>query len=99
MDRGRIPARELDHIGDDGGQLVGLFDEIGQQRLAGAGFDVPTRQQHLDVCSQAGNDFGATSSVLGVCIGYLRRKTEEQGERRLLHTVRGVGYILRDDEQ
>jgi two-component system response regulator MprA len=45
-----------------------------------------------------GYDFGATSSVLGVYIGYLRRKTEERGERRLLHTVRSVGYILRDDE-
>jgi two-component system, OmpR family, response regulator MprA len=45
-----------------------------------------------------GYDFGATSSVLGVYIGYLRRKTEEGGERRLLHTVRSVGYILRDDE-
>jgi two-component system, OmpR family, response regulator MprA len=45
-----------------------------------------------------GYDFGATSSVLGVYVGYLRRKTEECGERRLLHTVRSVGYILRDDE-
>jgi two-component system response regulator MprA len=41
-------------------------------------------------------DLGATSSVLGVYIGYLRRKTEEGGEPRLLHTVRGVGYALRD---
>jgi len=44
-----------------------------------------------------GYDFGATSNVLGVYIGYLRRKTEEGGEPRLLHTVRGVGFILRDD--
>jgi two-component system response regulator MprA len=29
-------------------------------------------------------------------MGYLRRKTEAEGESRLLHTVRGVGYILRD---
>jgi len=43
-------------------------------------------------------DFGATSSVLGVYVGYLRRKTEEGGEPRLLHTVRGVGYILREEE-
>ena len=43
-----------------------------------------------------GYDFGATSNALGVYIGYLRRKTEESGERRLLHTVRGVGYVLRD---
>jgi two-component system response regulator MprA len=43
-----------------------------------------------------GYDFGATSNALGVYMGYLRRKTEAGGEPRLLHTVRGVGYILRD---
>ncbi len=44
-----------------------------------------------------GYDFGATSNSLGVYMGYLRRKTEAEGESepRLLHTVRGVGYILR----
>ena len=44
-----------------------------------------------------GYDFGATSNALAVYVGYLRRKTEGGGEPRLLHTVRGVGYILRDD--
>ena len=43
-----------------------------------------------------GYDLGATSNALGVYIGYLRRKTEQAGEPRLLHTVRGVGYILRE---
>jgi two-component system response regulator MprA len=43
-----------------------------------------------------GYDFGPTSNALGVYMGYLRRKTEEGGEPRLLHTVRGVGYVLRD---
>jgi two-component system response regulator MprA len=43
-----------------------------------------------------GYDFGPTSNALGVYIGYLRRKTEADDETRLLHTVRGVGYILRD---
>ena len=42
-----------------------------------------------------GYDFGAASNTLGVYMGYLRRKTEEGGASRLLHTVRGVGYILR----
>src|SRR5919112_820290 len=41
-----------------------------------------------------GYDFGSTSNTLGVYIGYLRRKTEAGGERRLLHTVRGVGNAL-----
>jgi two-component system response regulator MprA len=44
-----------------------------------------------------GYDFGATSNALAVYVGYLRRKTEAGGEPRLLHTVRGVGYILRAD--
>jgi two-component system, OmpR family, response regulator MprA len=43
-----------------------------------------------------GYDFGASSNALGVYVGYLRRKTEAGGEPRLLHTVRGVGYVLRD---
>src|SRR5215207_5546551 len=43
-----------------------------------------------------GYDFGSTSNTLGVYMGYLRRKTEAGGEPRLLHTVRGVGYVLRD---
>jgi two-component system, OmpR family, response regulator MprA len=42
-----------------------------------------------------GYDFGASSNSLGVYMGYLRRKTEAGGEPRLLHTVRGVGYVLR----
>jgi two-component system, OmpR family, response regulator MprA len=42
-----------------------------------------------------GYDFGASSNSLGVYMGYLRRKTEGEGEPRLLHTVRGVGYVLR----
>jgi two-component system response regulator MprA len=44
-----------------------------------------------------GYDLGATSNALGVYIGYLRRKTEEGGEPRLVQTVRGVGYVLRED--
>ena len=43
-----------------------------------------------------GYDFGNTSNALGVYVGYLRRKTEAGGEPRLLHTVRGVGYVLRE---
>jgi len=42
-----------------------------------------------------GYDFGPSSNSLEVYIGYLRRKTEAEGEPRLLHTVRGVGYVLR----
>jgi two-component system, OmpR family, response regulator MprA len=43
-----------------------------------------------------GYDFGPESNSLAVYIGHLRRKLEEGGEPRLLHTIRGVGYILRE---
>jgi two-component system response regulator MprA len=42
-----------------------------------------------------GYDFGTGSKSLDVYVGYLRRKTEAGDETRLLHTVRGVGYVLR----
>jgi two-component system, OmpR family, response regulator MprA len=43
-----------------------------------------------------GYDFGPSSNSLEVYVGYLRRKLEADGESRLLHTVRGVGYVLRE---
>ncbi len=43
-----------------------------------------------------GFDFPTTANSLEVYVGYLRRKTEEAGEDRLIHTVRGVGYVLRE---
>jgi two-component system response regulator MprA len=44
-----------------------------------------------------GFDFGSSSNSLDVYLGYLRRKLESDGDRRLLHTVRGVGYVLREE--
>jgi two-component system, OmpR family, response regulator MprA len=43
-----------------------------------------------------GYDFETSSKSLDVYISYLRRKTEERGEPRLIHTVRGVGYTARE---
>jgi two-component system, OmpR family, response regulator MprA len=43
-----------------------------------------------------GYDFGYASNSLDVYIGYLRRKTEADGEPRLIHTKRGIGYVLRE---
>ena len=54
---------------------------------------VLTRSQIFD--RVWGYDFGPASNSLEVYVGYLRRKTEAAGEPRLLHTVRGVGYVLR----
>jgi two-component system response regulator MprA len=43
-----------------------------------------------------GYDFGPASNALRVYVGYLRRKLQDAGGRPLLHTVRGVGYVLRE---
>jgi two-component system response regulator MprA len=44
-----------------------------------------------------GYDFGGDDNVLEVYVGYLRKKTEQAGEARLIQTVRGVGYVLREE--
>jgi len=43
-----------------------------------------------------GYDFSHTSNALDVYVGYLRRKTEGEDDARLIHTVRGTGYVLRE---
>ncbi len=55
---------------------------------------VLTRTQILE--EVWGYGFPTTGNALEVYIGYLRRKTEANGEPRLIHTVRGVGYVLRE---
>jgi two-component system response regulator MprA len=51
---------------------------------------------HSNIYDQIwGYDFGPDSKALAVYIGYLRRKTEDGGESRIIQTVRGVGYTLR----
>ena len=44
-----------------------------------------------------GYNFGGVSNIIEVYVRYLRQKTEVEGGRRLIHTVRGVGYVLRED--
>ncbi len=41
-------------------------------------------------------DFGSQSNLIEVYVGYLRQKLEAKGEPRLIHTVRGAGYVLRE---
>jgi len=55
---------------------------------------VLTRDQIFD--DVWGYDFGGESNIIEVYVRYLRTKLEESGEPRLLHTVRGVGYALRE---
>src|SRR5512145_334403 len=45
-----------------------------------------------------GYDFGGESNIIEVYVRYLRQKTETDGIARLIHTVRGVGYVLREEE-
>jgi two-component system response regulator MprA len=45
-----------------------------------------------------GYDFGGESNIIEVYVRYLRQKTEDDNQPRLIHTVRGVGYVLREDE-
>jgi two-component system response regulator MprA len=53
-------------------------------------------ERHTIYTEVWGYDFGAGSKTLDVLIGYLRRKLEEGGRARLIHTVRGVGYVARE---
>jgi two-component system response regulator MprA len=46
-----------------------------------------------------GYDFGEGSNSIHVYLGYLRRKLEAEGEPRVLHTVRGVGFVLREEDR
>lgn len=55
---------------------------------------VLTREKLMD--GVWGFDYEGESNVLEVYIGYLRNKLEEAGEKRLIHTVRGVGYVLKE---
>jgi DNA-binding response OmpR family regulator len=61
-------------------------------RNAGRVLTRPMLAQHV-----WGLDFDPESNVVDVYVGYLRRRIEGPGERRLLHTVRGVGYVLTDE--
>ncbi|MGI6606488.1 MAG: response regulator transcription factor [Peptococcia bacterium] len=55
-----------------------------------------TREKIMDTVW--GYDYQGESNVLEVYIGYLRQKLEENGEKRLLHTVRGIGYTLKEQD-
>ena len=81
----RINGREVDLTRTEY-QLLELFLRHPRQVL--------TRSVILD--RVWGFDFETSSNSLEVYVGHLRRKSEASGEPRLLHTVRGVGYVLRE---
>lgn len=90
LDTGTRQARRGDRIIDLSAreyELLELFMKHPRQVL--------TRPQ---IYSEVwGYDFSGESNILEVYIRYLRRKLEARGEPRLLHTVRGVGYVLREE--
>jgi two-component system, OmpR family, response regulator MprA len=86
------PARRLVHRGDRTLELTKTEFDLLELLLYNAGI-VLTREQIYERIW--GYDFETSSKSLDVYISYLRRKTEEAGEARLIHTVRGVGYTAR----
>ena len=98
--RGSTPASSSETI------TVGPLEvDIPGRRARVNGVDVDLTKREFDllaVLSRAqllelvwGYDFAADTNVVDVFIGYLRRKLEANGGPRLLHTVRGVGFVLR----
>jgi DNA-binding response OmpR family regulator len=85
------PARRVRAL--DAGADDCLSDPFAVEELAGQAGRVLSR---ADLMLRVwGFPAGADSNALAVYVGYLRRKLEAGGEPRLLHTVRGVGYVVR----
>ncbi len=78
--------------GDREIQLTKTEFDLLELLMVNAGIVLTREQVYEDIW---GYDFESSSNSLDVYVGYLRRKTEEAGEPRLIQTVRGVGYVLR----
>jgi two-component system response regulator MprA len=87
------PARRLARRGERVIELTKTEFDLLELLMHNAGI-VLTRDQLYERIW--GYDFETSSKSLDVYVSYLRRKTEEGGEPRLLHTVRGVGYTVRE---
>jgi two-component system response regulator MprA len=87
------PLRRRAHRGEREIELTKTEFDLLELLLHNAGI-VLTRDQLYERIW--GYDFETSSKSLDVYVSYLRRKTEEAGELRLLHTVRGVGYVVRE---
>jgi two-component system response regulator MprA len=86
------PMRRQVHRGERAIELTKTEFDLLELLLHNAGI-VLTRDQLYERIW--GYDFETSSKSLDVYVSYLRRKTEDGGESRLLHTVRGVGYVVR----
>ena len=86
------PARRLVRRGERELELTRREFELLEELARHAGM-VLSRPQLLE--RVWGYDFEVDGNVVDVFVGYLRRKLEEEGEPRMIHTVRGVGFVLR----
>jgi two-component system response regulator MprA len=86
------PLRRQAHRGERAIELTKTEFDLLELLMHNAGI-VLTRDQLYERIW--GYDFETSSKSLDVYVSYLRRKTEEGGEPRLLHTIRGVGYVVR----
>jgi two-component system response regulator MprA len=87
------PARSAVAVGDEAVELTRTEYQLLELLMLNPGRVLPRSLIYERVW---GYDFGATSNALRVYVGYLRRKLELGGARELIHTVRGVGYVLRE---
>jgi two-component system response regulator PrrA len=86
------PARRSAFVGDRNVELTRREFELLEELARHRGI-VLSRQQLLE--RVWGYDFEVDGNVVDVFVGYLRRKLEAGGETRIIHTVRGVGFVLR----
>jgi two-component system response regulator MprA len=89
-----LGTRQVSRAGEQLSLTKTEFDLL-ETLMRDAGKVVSRAQLYEDVW---GFDFETSSNSLDVYVGYLRRKTENGGRSRVIHTVRAVGYVLRDDE-
>jgi two-component system response regulator MprA len=87
------PRRRTVTRGDRALDLTKTEFDLLELLLVNAGIVLTRDQIYSDIW---GYDFETSSKSLDVYISYLRRKTEENGEPRLIHTLRGVGYTARE---
>lgn len=90
-----VPAGRTAHRGDHELELSKTEFDLLELFVRNAGIVL----EHSTIYERIWNyDFGPESKNLAVYVGYLRRKTEQFGGSRLIHTVRGVGYVAREDD-
>jgi two-component system response regulator MprA len=86
------PAARIVHRGGEPVELTRTEFDLLELLMVNAGI---VMARHLIYERIWGFDFETTSNSLDVYVGYLRRKTEASDRSRLIHTVRGVGYVVR----